>query len=53
MNELSAFLTTAVNPVGGVGVPVDVRDRLVVFAQFEGVIMQVDAGTVRVVVSPI
>ena len=53
MNELSAFFTTAVNPAGEGGVPVDVRDSLVVFAQFEGAIVQAEAGTVRLVVSPI
>ena len=53
MNELSAFFTTAVNPPGGVGVPVEVRDSLVVLAQFEGVIVQAEVGTVRVIVSPI
>ena len=53
VNELSAFFTTAVNPAGEVGVPVDVRDSLVVFAQFEGAIVQAEVGIVKVVVSPI
>ena len=53
MKESSAFFTTAVNPAGGFGVPVDVRDSMVEFTQFAGVIVQVEAGTVRVVISPI
>ena len=40
MNELSAFFTTAVNPAGGIGVPVDVKDSMAEFTQFEGVIVQ-------------
>ena len=53
MKELSAFFTTAVNPAGGFGVPVDVKDSMAEFTQFAGVIVQVEAGTVRLVVSPI
>ena len=34
VNELFAFLTTAVNPAGGIGVSADVKDSIVVFAQF-------------------
>ena len=41
VKELSAFFTTAVNPAGGFGVPVDVRDSMAEFTQFAGVIVQV------------
>ena len=53
VNELSAFFTTAVNPAGAYVVPVDFKDSITELKQFEGVIVQAEAGTVRVVVSPI
>ena len=53
LNELSAFLTTAANPFDGCVVPVDVKDSMAEFTQFAGVIVQVEAGRVRLVVSPI
>ena len=40
MKELSAFFTTAVNPEGGIGVPVDDKDSMAEFTQFKGVITQ-------------
>ena len=53
VNEFSAFFTTAVNPAGGVCGPVDVKDSMAEFIQFEGVIVQAEEGKVRVVVLPI
>ena len=41
------------NPAGGVGVFVDVKDSMAELTQFEGVIVQAETGTVRVVVLPI
>ena len=40
VKELSAFFTTAVNPEGGIGVPVDDKDSMAEFTQFKGVITQ-------------
>ena len=51
VNELSTFFTTDVKPFEGCVVPVDVKDSMAEFTQFEGVIVQAEVGTVRVVVS--
>ena len=53
LNELSEFFVTATNPFEACVVPIDFKDSMAEFKQFEGVIMQAEAGTVRVVVSPI
>ena len=48
VNEPSAFLISAANPVGGVVAPIDVRVAIVVFAQELGVIVQAERFSVFV-----